>query len=104
MKSSKKRLQEIERKGRFSESKEVIFYDQLGQEWTEEEKEWICHRHPHCKMFMKPFSKTMPYGFERQGKEAVALFKDLASLVNWDPEVVKNEMRISGNGLKRSPG
>ena len=89
MKASKKRLQEIERKGRFSEGEEVIFYDRIGDEWTEEEKQWIRRRHPDCKIFMKPFSRTPPYGFARQGKAAVALFNDLAGLVRWNPEKQK---------------
>jgi hypothetical protein len=55
MRSSKKRLQEIEEKGRFRESEEVVFYDLIGQEWTEKEKQWIRSRHPDCKIFMKPF-------------------------------------------------
>lgn len=50
------------------------------------QKEWIKKRHPGCKFFMKPLSPTMPYGYERQGEEAVALYKDLASLVDWEAE------------------
>jgi hypothetical protein len=47
-------------------------------------------------MTVKPFCKTPPYGMERQGKEAMALFKDLASLVHRDAEKQKrrdNEIR-----------
>jgi len=86
MDSQKKRLEEIERKGGFNEDPEVNFIAQIGEEWTEEKKEWIQRRHPDCKYFMKPLSNNMPFGFERQGEEAVALYKDLGTLVNWSPE------------------
>lgn len=86
MKSHKKRLEKIERKGRFDKDGSVIFYDRIGHEWTEQEKQWIRSRHPTCRVFIKPLSKTMPYGYERQGKEAVALYKDLCRLVDWEAD------------------
>jgi hypothetical protein len=86
MKSQKRRLEEIERKGQFNKGEEVVFWSWPGHDWTEEQKEWICRRHPDCKFFMKPLSPTMPYGYARQGEEAVALYKDLASLVDWEAE------------------
>jgi hypothetical protein len=95
MKSHKKRLEALEQKHRLNRNDEVVFLDRIGEEWTEEEKEWIRNRHPECKAFIKPLTQTMPYGFERQGEKAVALYKDLVSLVNWEKRKQRMEDQAS---------
>lgn len=84
--SHQKRLEEIERQVPSDGKKEPVFWDRPGQMWTEKQKKWIQKRYPDCRFFIKPLSPTMPYGYERKGQEAVAWYKDLCSLVDWEAD------------------
>lgn len=87
MKSVLKRLEELEKNRPATQEPQFICWG--GQEWTKEEEEMMKRKYPNIKIFWKPLTKTLPYGWQRMDKKSIELFNDLASLVNWDPELVK---------------